>query len=343
MAEVGVWASSQTQFAIASLRGAAKAAGKPWGVFFAPWGPGGCTSFIPDTDWSWQCPRKHLDDSGWPVGPNLGASTALQRRIFFHAYMAGARVLYEEWGAECNLTDWDAATLSSYGRVTRDLLDFTEQHPDVGQPYTPLALILDASVPPPDPKLWDAVRTGLFQYGPEDTTNAKRPGSGEAETVCYGPCRIPEVFDVVPSDAPADVLAQYRQRIYVGPSATAPAGADKFSDDQLLETIVAAAEKLSPFKRRTRMPMQINRRASDGAWIIAIYNPWGAKRGDVENVGSILEEGCAISDRLDSNAPIKSARILYAWPASSTMTIKGNGLDVVVGPGGTLIMEVSDL
>lgn len=340
MAEVGVWASSQSQFAIASLRGAAKAAGKPWGVFFAPWGPGGCTSFIPDADWSWQCPRKHLDDSGWPVGPHLGASSALQRRIFFHAYMAGARVLYEEWGAECNLTDWNAGKLSSYGRVTRDFLDFVERCPDVGEPYTPLALIIDASVPPPDPKLWDAVRTGLFEYSPEDAALAKRPGSGEAETVCYGPCRVPEVFDIVPSDAPAEVLARYKQRIYVGPSTTAPAGAEKFADDQLLEAIVGAAEKLSPFSRRTRMPMQINRRAADGAWIVAIYNPWGAKRGDVENVGSVFDEGCTLRDRLEPRSTIKSARVLHAWPASSTAVLKDSAVEVVVGPGGTLVLEV---
>ena len=132
IAEVGPWASNQTQFAIASLRGAAKAAGKPWGVFFAPWGPKGCTCFIPPAQISWQVPEKTLIDSNWPIGPQYGCSSAMQRRIFFHAYLSGAHTLHEEWGAEDNLLDWDKGTLSSYGLVTRDFLDFQDANPDVG-------------------------------------------------------------------------------------------------------------------------------------------------------------------------------------------------------------------
>jgi hypothetical protein len=340
MAEVGVWASNQSPFTIASLRGAARAARKPWGVFFAVWGPGGCTSFIPEKDWSWQCQRASLDDSGWPIGPNLGASSALQRRIFFHAFMSGAHYLYEEWGAEGNLLNWEDGKLSSYGRVTRDLLDFTNAHPDVGEPYTPIALIVDAAIPPGKPELWNTICKGLYQYDAQMAELAKRPGSGEAEVACYGPCVVPELFDIVPADAPIDVLDRYPELINVSSSTSLPARAKSWPAEQLLNNIVASVNKLSPFARKRNLPMQINRRRADGAWIVACYNPWGATRGDVENTGSVLDDGCTISDTLVPALAVKSARILHAWPASCALEVRPDGLHITVGAGGTLVMEI---
>ena len=151
LGEMGPGSSTRSQFAVACLRGSAKAAGKPWGIFFAPWCPKGVTCFIPPRDQSWQ-DYNPGDGTGGP-------SSALQRRIFFHTYLSGAHTLHEEWGCEGNLLDFDAGTISSYGKVTRDLLDFQEANPDVGEPYTPAALAQDASVPPADvpagPRWWD--------------------------------------------------------------------------------------------------------------------------------------------------------------------------------------------
>ena len=341
LAEVGPWASEQSQFVIASLRGAAKAAGKPWGVFFAPWGPKGCTSFIPEQDWSWNCPRRLLDASEWPVGPELGCSSAMQRRIFFHAYLSGAHTLHEEWGAEGNLTDWDKGMLSSYGLVTRDLLDFQEANPDIGEPYTPIALVLDARIPPPDAQPWDRLIKALYQNGPADSANAARKDNGQAEVPCYPPCVIPEVFDIVPSDASEQLWARYKEVIRVGPG-DAPAPAKAYPEDQLADHIIAAAKELSPFSRTSHLIMQVNRRRADAAWIIGLYNPWGAVRGDVFGTGSILDTGCTQRDALHAKFPIKSARVLHAWPKESGLERKGDELQATVGPGGLLIAEVRE-
>ena len=86
--------------------------------------------------------------------------------------------------------------------------------------------------------------------------------------------------------------------------------------------------------------MQINRRSADGAWIVGLYNPWGAERGDVANVGSILDEGCTMHDTLRPMFSLKSARAIHAWPRNSGITQNGNDIQVAVGPGGTLILEV---
>ncbi|EEF59587.1 hypothetical protein [Pedosphaera parvula] len=338
IAELGPWASSKSQFAIASLRGAARAAGKPWGIFYAPWGPEGCTAMVPEKEWSWQCPLSFFEGTGWPMGPERGPSSALQRRMFFHAYLSGAWTLHEEWGAECNLLDWESARLSSYGRVTEALLDFQEKHPDVGEPYTPLALALDARVPTPDAALWMEIKKGLFQSSAEDARCAARKNSGIAEADCYAPCVVPEIFDIVPSDASEKVWTRYQEAIQVG-AGTHP-NANVFPQGQQLTQIIASAKKLSPFERSTHLPMQINHRHKDGAWILGFYNPWGARRGDVENVGSLLDDGCAQRDTLRATFLIKSAKVLHAWPPGTGMARSKNSLEIVVGPGGTLILEV---
>lgn len=337
LAEVGPWASLQTPFAIASLRGAAKAAGRPWGVFFAPWGPGGCTSFIPAKDWSWQCENTPLDA---PINPEAGPSTALQRRSFFHAYLSGAHTLHEEWGAEDNLTDWDAGKLSSYGLVTRDLLDFQDAHPDVGKPHTPIALVLDASIPPSDASPWAKLKNAVFRNGQAEKAVAARPGAMSQELACYPPCAVPEVFDVVPSDAPKEVWDSYKEVIRIGEGG-APACAKAYPVAEQADRVLAAAKELSPFVRSTHMPMQVNRRKADGAWIVAVYNPWGARRGDVFGIGSIFDDACTMRDVLSAKFRVKSARAIHAWPAGSGVKVRGDELDVAVGPGGTLIIEVN--
>lgn len=325
--EVGPWASAQTQFSIATARGAARAAGRPWGVFFAPWGPSGCTSWVEPAESSWRAPRSWLDESGWPVGPDKGPSSALQRRAFFHAYLSGAHTLHEEWGAEDNLSDIDAGELSSYGKVTRDFLDFQDANPDVGEPLTPIALVAEPGLPL-NPGAWAAVKELLFAPSEFDKAQAARPSANNAEAVCYSSMNIPEIFDILPADAPATLKAAYATVIPI-------------SAGDAAESLRAAVAEHCPFRRESAMSMQINHRAADGAMILGIYNPWGALRGDVENTGSVLDPECLQRDVITSTAgAIKSVRVLHAWPEGTTAKLAGRAIECAVGPGGTLILEV---
>ncbi|WP_337174297.1 hypothetical protein [Paludisphaera sp.] len=324
--EVGPWASARSQFSIAVARGASRAAGRPWGVFFAPWGPEGCTSWVEPSESSWRVERRALDQSGWPVGPDKGPSSAFQRRTFFHAYLSGAYTLHEEWGAEDNLSDIEAGVLSSYGEVTRDLLDFQDANPDVGEPFTPIALLAEPVIPP-NAAEWAAVKEAIFAPSAFDRAQATRPTANNAEAACYPAMALPEVFDVVPADAPAALLAGYEAVI----PASNPDAADRLR---------AAVARLCPFRRETTLPLQVNRRASDGAWILALHNPWGATRGDVEATGSVLDPECRQRDVIAAATRIRSVRALHAWPEGTAATLRGDAIECEVGPGGVLILEV---
>jgi hypothetical protein len=222
--------------------------------------------------------------------------------------------------------------------VTQALLEFQDKYPDVGEPYTPLALVLDARVPTPDAGHWMQIKSGLFQNGAEDARCATRKNSGIAEADCYAPCVVPEVFDIVPADAPASVWKNYEEIIQVG--AGTHLDAKIFPREKQLAEIIASANRLSPFERSTHLPMQINHRRKDGAWIIGLYNPWGARRGDVANVGSLLDDDCAQREKLRAKFAVKSAKVLHAWPEGTGLTHSGDALEAVVGPGGTLIAEI---
>lgn len=340
LAEVGPWASENSQLSIASLRGAAKAAGRPWGVFYAPWGPDGCTCFVPNADISWQIPAEGHGDYDWPVGPDKGPSSALQRRIFFHSYMAGANTLHEEWGVECNLLDWEKGTLSSYGRATKEFLDFTEANPDVGQPYVPLALVLNASATQPDDRFWKELSTALKERGEADMALATRPGSGAAEMACYPPWVTPEIFDIVPSNAPPAAWATYKVILPLG-TAPAPEGVAEIPADEQIVRVLEVARRLAPLQRNSHMPMQINYREADASWVVALYNPWGAVRGNIYETGSILDGACTQEDTLATDVPIKALTILYAWPESCHARIEDGAALVSVGPGGLIILKLS--
>ena len=146
------------------------------------------------------------------------------------------------------------------------------------------------------------------------------------ESTCYSPSALPELFDVVPADAPREVWADYRAVIPVG-AATVPPGVKACPPKEVYDRLAEAVRQFSPFEHSTHLPMQINHRKRDNAWIVGLYNPWGAVRGDVMNIGSILDEGCAIRDVLRPKFTVKSARMLYGWPAGSKLSPTGNDIE----------------
>ena len=58
------------------------------------------------------------------------------------------------------------------------------------------------------------------------------------------------------------------------------------------------------------------------------------------NVGSVLDDGCTVQDVLRPKFAMSSARVLHAWPRASGISVKGGEIAVILGPGGTLVIEV---
>ncbi len=277
-------------------------------------------------------------------------STALQRRTLFHAYLSGAHTIHEEWGAENNLLDWRSGELSSYGRVTREFLDFLDAVPDVGVPYTPIALLLDTSRPPPvtferapfggrvarwyAPRsldiAWAHIQIGMYGIG------APTPGRHPAawlESGHYPPSPYPELFDIVPADAPEAILAGYRRVVAVG-DGRFPARAEVVPVADQFRRVAEAVCAVSPFHRTGDLVMQVNVRAADNTWIVGLYNPRGAYRGDVLDTGSILDPDCEAVETLTPKFPFRGARLLHGWPARTALEVGGDRLRVTVGAGG---------
>jgi hypothetical protein len=188
-------------------------------------------------------------------------------------------------------------------------------------------------------EVWNKLKLRLREFSGADNACAARTDSGQAESNVYSPWAVPEVFDIVPSDAPASIWRKY-ERILAVDRSIAPRAARLIPAEQFGNAVVELALALSPFQHSSNLPMQINYRALDRAWILALYNPWGARRGDVFGSGCLLDEGCTQRDVIRPKFSVGAVKTIHAWPKGSLVEVRGNLLQVTLGPGGTLVMEV---
>ena len=206
------------QFHIAMNRGAARQYQKPWFVDFSMWfGPG------------------ILDYSSTPIwkgysGVNNGHSLSLMERSFVMSYMSGANAINAEAGAAISFyseidPDTNCYKLSPYGEICRDFYEFTNNNPDVGITYTPVAIVLNyyhgLDRQPSGNKAF-----GKFVYGPgdlmthdlvdaiwKDTWAVESNGNeiGALSNNTYG-----DSFDFLLQNASQDVLNSYPALVLSG-------------------------------------------------------------------------------------------------------------------------------
>jgi len=293
---VGPWGSARAQLAFAEARGAADLRGTPWGVAFSPEGPTGRTCFSE---------AARADDAG----PHLGPSSALHRRVLVHAWMAGAGFVFDAAGPACLFAEPTATALTSYGRAVREFLTFVQRHPDLGQPWTPLALRVEDSAARRD------LEAALFPAIP----------TGDAEAAVLAPAHAPETFDVLPPVATARQSGRYRAVLALR------------SGDGL--RAVEEARRWCPFERETDGPLQVRWRSADATWVVAVHNPRGARRADPLGLGSALDPACVLHERLTPRFRVRSVRAIAAWPGGTRATLRRGAIECAVGPGGVLIVE----
>lgn len=123
-------AFAQSKFAFA--RGASRSWNRPWSVQVSPWFAGACTTRGP----------LRLEN-GYARGLDAGHSLSLYRRMWLHAWFAGAAMVTPEnsisYFFDEGAPQWK---LSRDGRAAAALFRFMRTHRR-GIPYTPIAIVLD--------------------------------------------------------------------------------------------------------------------------------------------------------------------------------------------------------
>ena len=199
---------SQSKMAFA--RGAARQWSLPWSVQVSPWFGAAVTTNGPL--------RKEGDIA---AGLDAGHSLSFYRRMWLHGWFAGAAWVTPENSIaiffEAAKAPWK---LTEHGRAAAEVFAFMRGH-DRGVPYTPVAVVLDhlcgynGYMDKPwgvlektagDQEVYDLFNQQLYPQGAdrERTAEGDNPESRYLRPTPYG-----EMFDVLLSSAPGEVLGAY--------------------------------------------------------------------------------------------------------------------------------------
>ncbi|NLE58237.1 MAG: hypothetical protein GX616_07750 [Planctomycetes bacterium] len=225
MAEIGNQVPL-TAVQIACVRGAARQYGKPFGVYYEPWGgsPFGCPCA---TGWSPWYPDGGNPDSkvmGHSIRPGLGSSRSLQRRLMYYAWLSGASWWSEEWGPENYFSDWKDYPLTNYGRVTKEFLEVTRRLGRL-EPVVPAAIILPPETAGVDVRFLARQKQQLYEWLPADVFHVRmrhfaervlavRPYKYGNDDFNLSPSPWIGSFDVLSADAPASLRKRYHLLVY---------------------------------------------------------------------------------------------------------------------------------
>lgn len=213
---------TQSKFAFA--RGASRQWNLPWTVQVSPWFGDAVTT------------RGPLDTrGGTATGLDAGHSLSLYRRMWSHAWFAGAAMVTPENSYNSFLAtegpDW---SLTSHGEAASEAFRFFRSH-DRGVPYTPLLVVLDrlagyngyqgktwGTLPrtPADQEVADLLEDQIF------SADRRLPSPGNPpnpEARYLNPTRNGELCDVVLSTVTGAFLSRYPVALLAGEVEFGPA------------------------------------------------------------------------------------------------------------------------
>lgn len=338
----------------AAARGAVRQAGHgQFGSYYAPWGnrPDSVTCYLPFT--LWYTPPELLCGDAFKHGGNGGSSRAFQRRLFWWAYLTGARYLTEEWGPENTFNDWESFDLTPYGEVVRDFLRFVKQT-GRGETVTPAAVVTDNDWFGLDAYLLAGAERRLYFYEPTPhelavaaffrALTGHRPSPPNDSACVLSASAMPDAFDVLTDAATSDLLRQYRVLCYVGEHpGRLKRGLGGYAGKLILMgDPVAAAQSLTEATRE-EMPVRVegnmhwllNRKRD--RWQLAAFNPHGVTLDFVEGERS---DPTAAAPVTISATGVGKARSVSWWPESTRVDRRrASQLDATIGPGGLIVLE----
>ena len=153
--EIG-WQIPNLRIQIAYTRGMARARGVRWGVYYECWCHNTAVNALTipfslrDGQDEWfedQLTKGNGAAFSAEEREQGGTSRNLQERAWRFAYLSGATVMGEEYGVSTTFRDYRDFDLSPYGRVKKAFLRFCERFDNIGEPFTPFAVVLPKELP----------------------------------------------------------------------------------------------------------------------------------------------------------------------------------------------------
>ena len=220
-----------TQAHVAFTRGAARQYTKPWGMDVSAWYGPGINDYWAEDDRVW-CQERDGDGRciAWYSGPDHGHSISLFERMYYSSYLSGAQLLVAEAGSVYFLNSRHAPpSLSPLGEMAREFYAFTQQYPDRGTPYVPVAMLLEYYhglglgswyLPEGTARCWDWVPMGESERETLQLLEAIWPGAfevmGRDESQYLVPTPMGDTVDVLLEDASLETLQGYEVLIFSG-------------------------------------------------------------------------------------------------------------------------------
>ncbi|HEX3086861.1 MAG TPA: hypothetical protein VHP99_20145, partial [Pyrinomonadaceae bacterium] len=192
-------------------------------------------------------------------GATMGPSLSWYRKSYYLYYMSGASAIYLEQGFDQFFKPGPGEhpfQLNPLGRITDEFIRFAEKHPDRGEPYTPIAFLLDPA------HGWDMTDYPQWPFGVSQISRSDRalrelfgaayypglvregePASGERQA--FVPGVFGNIFDVLVASGaaaiaparsqaqdatPLDAIDKYRAIVVGGEIKWTPVWARKLED-----------------------------------------------------------------------------------------------------------------
>lgn len=229
-----------TAMRLAFTRGAARQYGGEFFYYHAPNFGDAATTFTKQQNFAGPDNFFHSH-----YGVTMGPSLSWYRKSYFLYYMSGAAAIYLEQGFDQFFKPGPGEhpfQLNPLGRITEEFIRFAERHPDRGEPYTPIAFVLDPA------HGWDMTDYPQWAFGISQISRSDRalrelfgaayypglvregePASGERQA--FVPGAFGNIFDViVASETKRDAIDSYQAVIAGGEISWTPAWAKKLED-----------------------------------------------------------------------------------------------------------------
>ncbi len=356
--EIG-WQIEGTRVQIAYNRGMANAANIPWGVYYECWGANQdgrdgsvddrltvpYSLDVADNEWTEGNLRGNVIEKTHSNPENGGSSRSLQERMWIYSYFSGAQLMGEEYGV-CNtfrnLKDFE---LSEYGLVKKKFLDFTTKYPNLGETYTPVAIVLPADLPiytfeAPDRYLGYPLEQKDYVLA-EKIRNIKKTMNTlfykkapdydwvGRDAHCMQNTDYPDVFNIIHGDM-EEALNEYD---YIIDLTGDPNFAKSHSNIVDVDALDSILKKILPCRFSETLHTAYNR--TENGWLVFVANNNGILRSADD--GEYAEENTTVvADIISNGTDVKPNKL----EGSGELLFDGKEYKLSLGAGQWIILEL---